>query len=652
MNKDILVRLVLNASGLDSGLKNSKRSVDAFTEAQKGMAEAGKTVVAYLGKMAGGLGVAMGATEAFNKTVAATQTATDNMGRAMETAKVTVDKFFYSLATGDFEGFLQGLKDISKYAKAAYDALDDLGTFNIFKDSSIAEMNEQIEKLKTEIKSGKTYETGEDGAVTIRELSKTEVEARKKELEDETKRYIQLIQDTKQKELTAYDAVAKEILSGNNFKGTEAEMKAAADYYLKNYRSYDEATKRLEELNKQIAEKQTVEATYSAAGAGGIRVKTGERRADTVESMAIKQSAEYRNLMALQQIGDEPLRQMMQHRVNAAAAGSEMNRMIMGNERTIQRGGGGNGGGIKAVEGSVADLNKRLGEAQQQLDAMAFGTEAWEAQKAKVDELTDKVTALKSAIAAENVSKEAMQMNPFDMVNQAMDARNAIEIPVAIEPIDEEGWLGQDYSDQLHTLEENFGRMAEAMREKMGEVSDAVGATAGMFGALGDVVGGTTGDNIKAIGNLLQATEGMIPVIQSLMMVEQASALVSKEEATAGMMAAAAKAGKSVAGVPFAGPALAIAAITSILGMVSAIKSISFAEGGVMGGNNYADGINARISTGEVVFNQHDAKNLYDAVHSGNIGGGGGVARLESETIWIGLNNHLARTGQGRILLG
>lgn len=649
--KDILIRLLLNAKDYETTLANAKKSVGQFMDSQKKLAEAGMSVVSFLGKAAAGFGLAGAAALNYDKIIAATQTNTDAMGRAMESVKLAVDKFYFSLATGDFKGFINGLKDIQKYAKEAYDALDDLGTFNIFKDSTVAEMNEAMEKLKTEIKSGKTYETNDEGKVEIRKLTKAEIDERKKQLEDETKKYIQLISDTKQKEQKAYNDVAAEILSKNNFRGTEEEMKAAADYYLRNYKNYSEVEARLKELNKQIAEKQTTINTGYQAMPGAVAVNRTDV-IDTEASMRIKQSDEYRNLIALQQIGDEPLKNLMQHRVNAAAAGSELNRLMLGNEKAINKKNGGGADTIKAVEGSVADLTKKLSDAQKQLDAMAFGTEAWEAQKVKVDELTDRVTALKSAIAGENVSMEAAMQNPFDIVNQAMDARNAIEIPIALEPIDEEGWIGQDYSDALNDLEARFATMAEKMKEKMQEVGDTIGATAGMFSALGDVVGGTTGDNIKAIGQLLQSTKALLPIIESLTVAKEASAVASEGEAAADMMDAAAAAGKSVAGIPVAGPALAIGAITAILGMVSAIKAISFAEGGVVGGNNYSDGINARISTGEVVFNQHDAKNLYNAVHSGNIGGGGGVARLDCETIWIGLNNHLQRTGQGRIQLG
>ena len=79
----------------------------------------------------------------------------------------------------------------------------------------------------------------------------------------------------------------------------------------------------------------------------------------------------------------------------------------------------------------------------------------------------------------------------------------------------------------------------------------------------------------------------------------------------------------------------------------------SFAEGGFVPGHNYMDGITARVSSGEMIMNEADQKRLYDSIHSGNLGnGGGGRAIVTGEQIVTVINNYGKRTGKGVILKG
>lgn len=49
-----------------------------------------------------------------------------------------------------------------------------------------------------------------------------------------------------------------------------------------------------------------------------------------------------------------------------------------------------------------------------------------------------------------------------------------------------------------------------------------------------------------------------------------------------------------------------------------------FANGGIIGGNSFSgDQLNAGVNSGEVIFNKRQQKNLFNAVDSGNVGGGG-----------------------------
>lgn len=99
-----------------------------------------------------------------------------------------------------------------------------------------------------------------------------------------------------------------------------------------------------------------------------------------------------------------------------------------------------------------------------------------------------------------------------------------------------------------------------------------------------------------------------------------------------------------------------IAAITTMLGafaaMVSTVQSSvrTYAEGGIIPGQNYNDGITARVSSGEMIINQADQKRLYDTIHSGGVGGGSVSGTVTGEQIVIAVNNYARRTNRGELV--
>lgn len=119
---DILTRLLLNTSDYDSKLKKAKGSVNGFASDIKGK------LVSAAGKMAAGIGIAMGGVEAFNNVIQSSQTLGDNWNNTINACKGTVDAFFQSLATGNWDAFNNGLSGtISKMyeVSALKDMLED-----------------------------------------------------------------------------------------------------------------------------------------------------------------------------------------------------------------------------------------------------------------------------------------------------------------------------------------------------------------------------------------------------------------------------------------------------------------------------------------------------------------------------------------------
>lgn len=101
-----------------------------------------------------------------------------------------------------------------------------------------------------------------------------------------------------------------------------------------------------------------------------------------------------------------------------------------------------------------------------------------------------------------------------------------------------------------------------------------------------------------------------------------------------------------------------IAAITGGLAtMTSTIAAIhnatGYAKGGKVEGPVGIDNVPAWLTAGEIVLNSAQQQNVAQDIMSGNEGGGesgGGIPYVTGETIVLGMNNHLKRSGQGEIV--
>lgn len=133
---------------------------------------------------------------------------------------------------------------------------------------------------------------------------------------------------------------------------------------------------------------------------------------------------------------------------------------------------------------------------------------------------------------------------------------------------------------------------------------------------------------------------------------------VGQAIATVALAYAQAQAQAAKTSGPWGWIAFAATGLATMINTISAIKSStagSYASGGVIGGNNYNDGLSANVSSGEVIFNKSDAGKLYDYVHSNStLGGGRGTLRLVTEVsgsnLRIVLNNDGRERGVGRVI--
>lgn len=132
----------------DSAIKKSaaevykyKKQVEGAKADIKKFAGGVGDLVGKFGKFVPAIAAVSSVTAIFNKTMQATQTTSDAFDIVIAQSTASVNYFFTSLSRGNFDGFLDGLKNIIKEAKDAAIALDNLNTSKIFSSNVGARYN-------------------------------------------------------------------------------------------------------------------------------------------------------------------------------------------------------------------------------------------------------------------------------------------------------------------------------------------------------------------------------------------------------------------------------------------------------------------------------------------------------------------------------
>lgn len=158
---NLVAKLVLQDKDFVNGLINSRKEMIKFQDKVQKIGSIAKS--AFLG-FAAGIGIGTTAMESFKKLMRSTEEGADKMERSLHVATTTTDKFFHSIASGSFDSFLKGLKDIVKNAKEAYDALDNLGTMKMWSNARISQLQAAIAEDRVIVNSQTSSQADREAA--------------------------------------------------------------------------------------------------------------------------------------------------------------------------------------------------------------------------------------------------------------------------------------------------------------------------------------------------------------------------------------------------------------------------------------------------------------------------------------------------------
>ena len=630
---DIVTRLLLKTNDFDANLNKSKKNVNGF---QSDIAKMSGVAVSGVMKFAGVLGIAVTASEGFNKVMNSSQTRGDEYARTMDGLKGGVDQFFYSIGSGDWTPFMNGLSETIRLAREAYNAMDQLGntkmSFSYFDAKNQAIVQEQITILKDK-------DSTEEQKKAAREL-----------LDKTLKDQEEIVGQYKRRSNNAVRAMVKAAigLDGVDVSGIDIDKVLKLDVSSAGDEQKAQLAKQYKDFVDEYDRLKAKFTTYETVGSGmnvhTVATTDAKALGEAISPMLAKYQDAIQYNAILVKKSDEWLQNLINVSAAAEAAGRNLSSMTKAANRASQSSTGGNPPKEKPKEGSIAwydseisDLNKKL---IVETDMQARAT-----IQATINELEQKKVKLKFV-----VDQEASKIAHSEMKDGALP----IPIKPTYDKVPTHGNTGKDFKLPKHDplFKKEDIDLNQEYAESLANISGVVGSMSGLFD-----------DNTASVlqwGVSFLSTVGQaIPKILEMAGANEVEAETARKSAIANMSAAGGEVLKAHAGIPFVGIALGLAGVAAIIAAMSSMPK--YATGGIVPGTSFTgDKVPALLNSGEMILNGSQQSNLFRMLNSGLYGSlsqkiapsGNDDIRLYSDVeikgdrIFLALHNHIKKTGK------
>lgn len=575
---DIITRLLLKTNDFDANLNRAKGSVNSF---QGGISSMAKTAGAGIMKFAGTIGVAVGAYEGFNKLMNSSQTLSDEYNRTIEGLKGTVDNFFYSIGSGDWTPFFNGLDETIRKAREAYNAMDQLGntkmSYGYFNMKNQAEFQKQITILKD------------------KDSTEAQKDEAQKRLDDVLKDQREIVDQLGRRSTEAVQALvaastgisAADVSMVSVDRVSRFDVSAMGDAEKKQAEKEYQYFKNVEAaLRKKYTKVETV-MTGAGMNRSWSTVKTLDYESynKAMAPMIAKyQDAIVYNGMLVKE-SDEWLKKLYGIRSEAFAAEQAYESMTKTANRASQAGGKDSKEDkdekplkdtLAWYDAEISRLNKKLSK-ETTMQARAT-------VQAAINELEKKKVNIKIV-----VEQEVFKGKYGDMKGG---------VPSINRPGDQFGLKHNDKGFKLPKFESPIKKEDIDLNQ---QYADSLGLIGSVMGNLSGVTNDSANAYLQWGANVLSSISMAIPAIMSL--------------TTAKTAEAAAEAASSAAKVPFVGWMAAAGAALSVVATMASIPK--FANGGIVPGISFAgDKVPAMLNSGEMILNGSQQANLFKMLNS------------------------------------
>lgn len=574
---DIVTRLLLKTNDFDANLEKSKKSVNGFQNNITSMASVASSGIM---KFAGALGAVITVSEGFNKIMNSSQTLGDEYSRTIEGLKGGVDQFFYSIGSGDWTPFMNGLSETIRLAREAYNAMDQLGntrmSFSYFDAKNQATVQEQITILKDK-------DSTEEQKKSAREL-----------LEKTLKDQEEIVGQYKRRSQNAVQAMVKAAigLDGVDVSAIDVDKILRLDVSAAGDDQKAELAKRYKDFQNEYDKLKAKYTTYETRGSGmnvhSVAVTDTEALGKAISPMLAKYQDAIQYNAILVKKSDEWLQNLIDVSTAAQNADRNLSSMTKAANRASQSGAGGKQPKEPAKEGSISWYNEQIAEQSKKLIAET-DMQARAAIQATINELEAKKINLKFV-----VDQESFKIAHGEMKDGAL--------PVPIKPtvkdnIPTHGKNGKDF--KLPEYKPLFDKKDVSLNKDYAESLSNIGS---VMSSLSGVTNESASAYLQWGANVISSIAQAIPAIQAL-------TTAKKTEAVVNGVASATE-------TPVVGWLLAGAAVASVIAAMASIPK--FATGGIVPGTSFTgDKVPALLNSGEMILNGMQQSSLFRILNGG-----------------------------------
>lgn len=567
-----------------------------------------------LGTVGLALGAATTAQAAFEKAINSNQTTADGFASTMEAAKTSVNQFFYSITTGDFTAFNNGLDNIISRARAAASAIDQLG-------NTLMSYNIINAKAQSKITKAKAILYDEKATKEEKKKAEDDIRAAYKEIQDAAE---VAVGDYANAITTAVESEANISLGDNAMgiidkwlemdatKGREAAKKYADEQYKAYRKAVSDAQKKYTSIEGGSYDEG--EVSFDKKGFEQDLQQINEQYKDVVAYNALlnKYSDEQLNTLGQQRIA------MIQMSDSAAEYAIQMGKV----GKALN---GGNPKGGTTPTNQRVPLNLSLEPINTGRTEKQIKDEIRELQQ-KIENTPDGVLRIALIAQKEDLEKELKDFgkNPIQ-----------IEIETKANNLDLSGVKGADTSNLTNNPIEINGNPVEEL-SNINNAAKELYSTFKRFEDFDDMDFGeqffTISDaifsTIDAISRFQDSFTQLLDLINTFKAINQATTqqklAQNQQESTSNMQVAATEQAKAFSGAAASGaklpfPANLAAIAASIAAVVAALSMIGrFENGGIIQGSRTIGDMNiARVNSGEMILNGSQQKNLFNLLDGG-----------------------------------
>lgn len=570
------------------GVKESEKSIKVFAKVcqvgdsnVKSFGERINSATAYIGKYAGGLGVAFGAVDTLRNIISSSKETQDAFNTVMGTAGEVTSQFFRSLTSGDWSIFGDGIDNAISKAKEYTETIRDMQ--RMFE--AMQSRYDIIEADKTRLES-----IIEDESLSLKQ--RTEAYNQMDSL------MTQSIEKFRQKLITAKNELNSAISDkiGSNRYLNADNVKELQNIILDLRDPTSDLVKDLEEY-KKAKDAATVKANWNVFEESGDeaykRMQESARKFYSTYSKSEREKND--ELLRLQNSLNETMYQSWKETIDNISQYAE--RMatwqkdlsgardeIAGATQKATTSSATSSSHKKVVEdaaeGSISYLEKMIAKWQKKFND-ATSQEARLAAKRMINELEMQEIHMKVVLEYEEKNKPE-DMKPKEGGSLAIKGRNPTEDIAS-------GYIQVKGIDQ-GVIQSNY------------DYADALNAIYDAMYSVSRVTSDGAAEWIRYSLTLVKSIESAIPTLKKFYDASKATAI--------------AQGAASAASTPVIGWITAIGAITS---MVAAFASIpKFANGGIIPGNMFSgDRVPVLANSGEMILNRTQQGYLFNMLQSG-----------------------------------